>query len=275
MAFSPEDSAIKVNQSLEEQIFNAKTHYEVAEILRQAAVDQHLVKKDLYSPEILLPVDPVPGTPKAHAKTVTIAGKTHVFEAATEAEADAQLLAFFRQNFGNQPTEQPAERPRDSDTGRFVAARTDDPVAAADLELKFKRGELSSQEYLEQSGAIRTYLESQGVPIEELRASVEEKQDARVAKSWQDATAEFLNSSSGQDWPGGPQNLKTMQVVLQRMNAADNPSVDNLALAYEYMKQHDLVAENPELTIRAKISEARSPEELRSILHSGSSVFGR
>jgi hypothetical protein len=271
MSFSPEDSRISVNPSLEERIFNAKTHYEVAEILRQAAVDQRLVVPDRYSPDILLPVDP--GTPKAHAKTVTIAGKTHVFEAATEAEADAQLLAFFRQNFGNQPTEQPAERPRDSDTGRFVARNDEpDPVAASEIELRFRRGEISTEDYLAQSGAIERHLEANGVSIEALQAATAE----RTTASWQSATEEFLKTS---DWPGGEINLQRMSEVLKNMGATDYPNVENLKSAYEYMKANGLIAENPELAARERIASATTPEELRAAAQAAqgrsSSMFNR
>jgi hypothetical protein len=167
------------------------------------------------------------------------------------------------------------ERPRDSESGRFVAARTDDPVAAADLELKFKRGELSSQEYLEQSGSIRTYLESQGVPIEELRDSVDRNRAQSEIQSWQQATAEFLNSPEGRDWPGGEANKNLLGETLAQMDATDSPSAENIAIAYRWLKENGKLLPNPEIETRKAISSANSPEELRSILHSGSSVFGR
>ena len=35
----------------------------------------------------------------------------------------------------------------------------------SELELKFKRGEINTQEYLEQSGAVSDYLSSQGAVV--------------------------------------------------------------------------------------------------------------
>jgi hypothetical protein len=81
-------------------------------------------------------------------------------------------------------TQQTEQQPRGTD-GRFT--RADDPIAKVELDLKFKRGEISTAEYLEQSGAIDSYLESQGIPLVDLQASVAEKQNQRIAQSWEQA----------------------------------------------------------------------------------------
>ena len=54
MAFSPENSAIKVDATLEEKIHAASSTEAIGEILRAEAVAQHLVVRDKYSPDILL-----------------------------------------------------------------------------------------------------------------------------------------------------------------------------------------------------------------------------
>jgi len=255
MAFMPSDSAIKVpvNSTLEEKVFNAKTHYEVAEILRQAAVDQHLVQRDIYSPDVLIPVDqPAPGTPRAFAKSVTVDGEKHIFESATEEGANEALLAFIRES-----ANEPAERPRDSESGRFVA-RTDDtdPVAKAELELKFKRGEISTEDYLAQSGAIERHLEAQGISIEALQQATNE----RTAASWAQATQEFLATS---DWPGGNHNRDLLGEVLVKMGADKFPNAENLRLAYQWLKDNDRLLPNEVLEAQNAIGTATSPEELR------------
>ena len=236
MSFSPEDSAIRISKSLEERIHAASSQVEISEILRSEAISQRLVVPDRYSPDILLPVDqPALGTPRAYAKGVIIDGKKIIVEGATEQEASEKLIEVYRQALANQsPAEKENTRQRDDDTGRFVAARTDDrdPVAKVELDLKFSRGEISTEDYLAQSGAIERHLEANGVSIEALQQATAE----RTTASWQQATQEFLASS---DYPGGEGNLKLMSDTLIAMNAVDYPNVENLRRAYEYLKSNN------------------------------------
>jgi len=254
MSSTPNDSAIKLNASLEEKVFNAKTSYEIGDLLRQAACDQGLCKKDIYSPDILIPLEqPAPGTPTAFVKTVTTEdGVRHSFEGATDGEASEKLLAFVRQR-----ANEPAERPRDSESGRFVARTDDDPVAKADLEIKLRTGQITTEQYLAESGAIERHLEANGVSIEALQAATAE----RTTASWQQATQEFLASS---DYPGGEGNLKLMSDTLIAMNATDYPSVENLRRAYEYLKSNNKLLPNRELEAVKAIGEATTPEQLRA-----------
>lgn len=53
----PENSAIKVNRTLEEKIAAATSQSEIQQLLRTAALEQHLVVPDIYDHNVLLPVD--------------------------------------------------------------------------------------------------------------------------------------------------------------------------------------------------------------------------
>jgi len=268
MAFSPADSAIKVNSTLEEKIFNAKTSVEVSELLRAASVEQGLAVSDRFDPTILLPVDrPAPGTPRSFAKSVTVDGEKHIFESATEEGANAKLLAFIRESAND-----PAERPRDSESGRFVAARTElDAVAAADLEIKLRTGQISTETYLAESGAIERHLENLGVSVESLKAASAQT----YQQSWQQATETFLKTS---DWPGGDENLKIASRLMSENGLQDKPSVETLLRVYAHMKEHNLLVENPVTAAHAKIGAANTVEEIREAAMASqgrsSSMFG-
>jgi hypothetical protein len=269
MSFSPNDSAIKLDASLEEKIHAASSQYEIAELLKEAACSQSLCVRDKYSPDILLALDrPAPGTPTAFVKTVTVEGTTHHFEGATDAEANEKLLAFVRET-ANEPAERPRER--DSESGRFVA-RTDDPVAMAELEIKLRTGQISTEQYLSESGAIERHLEAQGVSIEALKAATNE----RTTAGWQSATQEFLQTS---DWPGGERNRDLLGQVLIKMGAAESPNAENLKRAYQYMRDNDLLVPNAELEAVKAIGAATSPEALRAAAQASqgrsSSMFSR
>ena len=100
----------------------------------------------------------------------------------------------------------------------------------AELELKFKRGEVSSDEYLAQSGAVKNYLEAQGVPLDELRDRLQEDRHREYEGSWATATTEFLQS--GNDWPGGERNKQILGMKIQELgllNAEDKTAALNQA----------------------------------------------
>lgn len=280
MSFTPENSSIKSTPELEEALRTASFE-EIKSIMSRAAVEQGLVTPDKYDPNILLPTEQAP-QPHRFAKSVTVNSVKKTFEGNSELEVMQAETEFYRQQM-QQPTTTKTEPARD-ERGRFTSpadqGRTDENVfAKAELELRFKRGEISTSDYLEQSGAMEQYLAKQGIPLEELRASVQEKQGERTVQSWQDATNEFLNSPEGRTWPGGQENLKKVGELIQQMSAADaEDKVAALTAAYRYMKENDLVAANPELEAERRIREARTPEEVRaavSSLSGSSSLFSR
>jgi hypothetical protein len=271
MAFSPENSAIKMDTTLEEKIHAASSQYEIGEILREAAISQNLVFRDKYSPDLLLQVEQ-PATPRAYAKGVMINGQKHIVEGATEQEASEKLIEVYRQALAQSPAEKENTRQRDDDTGRFVAARTDDPVVKAELDLQFRRGSISTEDYLVQSGAIEKHLEAQGVSIEALQAATAE----RTMAGWQKATQEFLQSS---DWPGGVANMKLLGEVLVEMGAADMPNAENLRLAYQWLRDNNKLLPNQEIEAQKAIGTASTVEEVRAAAQASqgrsSSMFNR
>jgi hypothetical protein len=169
--------------------------------------DEFLLKKNLARPDefnadVLIPIEQ-PATTGRVAHRITIDGESHIFEGANEAEASAAELAFLR----TLPTT--AAQPRD-DAGRFfrtaqgaadeAAAAKEEAEAirisnAAELELRFKRSEVSAAEYLEQSGAIEKHLEKQGISVDALKAqSAQMAASTAYVATWKEATSAFLRS---------------------------------------------------------------------------------
>jgi hypothetical protein len=128
--------------------------------------------------------------------------------------------------------------------GRDAAIRA---AEQADLERRYKRNEISTQEYLDQSGAVKDYLEKQGVPIEELRETVEEKRNQQFTQSWTDATTTFLASNS--EWPGGEKNKTILGLKIQELGLIDaEDKVSAISQAFNAMKKDGLIFANDEPT---------------------------
>lgn len=272
-----ENSAIKVTPEIEEHLRTLNSADEIKKYMSSMAETQGLVRSDLYDPNVKIPVAPG-SAPLAYAKILTINGQKFTLEAPTEAELLHKENELLRQTFeGKTPTgDAPA---RDEATGRFVTAKTPAEQGAEDerkagLLLQFQMGQISATQYIEESGAVGEYLEKQGVPLEDLKTALLERQDAKAVASWQSATDEFLNSPEGADWPGGP-NLKVIGKLLADNGLEDSPSAETLAACWKHMKENGLALSNPEVETQQRISEATSVEEIRNAARGGSSsLFG-
>ncbi len=143
--------------------------------------------------------------PRTFSRTETIAGRQLTFEASSELELETRIREAYEvvEALGTQPREEPfvPELPAHerAELSEFQKV---------DLQLKFQRGELTAQQYLEQSGAIAEYLEAQGTPLELLRETVQTDAQNRFTQSWAEAAEAFRNIHS--DWPGGQQNLEVL-----------------------------------------------------------------
>ena len=173
--------------------------------------------------------------------TEVIGGRSFTFEADTESELNQMVANAFRVAYAVKEDE-PAQAAQTVDAAAAQKAAEEQAAAKADLELKFKRGEISAADYIEQSGAVDEYLAKKGIPIESLKATVEQNQATQFEKSWAQATEEFKNSPAGADWPGGAQNLELIGMKLAAMNLVDaQDKVAALARAYEDMKKTGMV----------------------------------
>lgn len=191
----------------------------------------------------------VAAAPKSFTRTENIGGKDFVFEATSELDLQTQIANAYRVAYGIQPTSQQTEVVETAPDPAAVAAKiAADAAAKAELELKFKRGEISTADYLEQSGAYEDFLAKKGLSIDALKATVEQTQTAQYEKSWQQATEEFLHSTAGADWPGGTRNREQLGMRLAAMNLTDaEDKVGALILAYNEMKKSGSIFPNEDL----------------------------
>jgi hypothetical protein len=281
MPITPNDNPLQVSEAIAKKVREARSADEVAQIFRDAYVEQGLATNNDYDPSIYTPTArSEQPTPTRYAKTLTVDGTKYVLESDSEQGLVQKEIAFYR----SLQTQTTATEVARDDQGRFTTERAqgradENLVAKAELELKFKRGEISTEEFLAQSGAIESYLEQQGIPLDTLKEVAQERQDTRILQSWQDATNEFLNGA-GSDWPGGDANLKRIGQIIQEQGWEDTPDkVSALVAAYRHMQENNLVATNTEAQALRRMQEARTPEELRdaTISYRGgdSSIFGR
>jgi hypothetical protein len=267
MSYSPEDSRIKLTAEQTAKVATMRPD-EMKEFFRDVAVAQGLVTRDL-DPHLLVEVENPPAQPTRFAKRVLVdGGQTKIFEGNSELELERAIGDYFRSL--------EASKEEESATAQRTAAATptaEEIAAKVELELKFKRGEITTEQYLNESGAVGNYLREQGIDLESLRSTT----DQHFEQSWADATDEFLNSPEGSAWPGGP-NLKVMGDLLAANNleSADD-KVGALKACFQFMKEHEMVQENPELVRNQRLAEARSSDEVREILgaRDATTIFGR
>jgi len=194
-------------------------------------------------------------------KTVEIGGREFSFTASSEAEmaaliSNAQLVA-----------ESVAAPVRD-ENGRFTRSGepADDGGAEAarqaELNLKMMRGEIDIKTFLAESGAVGSWLQDQGVSIEDLRAAAGQ----RTVQDWQQAVETFL---AGSDWPGGAKNLHLIRTQLTAMGAEDaEDKVAALQAAYSELRNNGTLFPYEGEATQADILKATStmsPEEMLAL----------
>jgi hypothetical protein len=225
------------------------TAAEISELMKNRTVSMGLVKRDLYSPDVLIPVEP--GTqPRAFAKTVVINGVKHILESSvSEADLLAQENGLMRQIFQPDATET-HDQTRD-DRGRFTV---DDPTARIESDL------------------VTRSLREQGIDPDALR----EFSAQREQNSWASAVEEFKAQHT--DWIGGEENKNLIgQIIIENPDVFGGLTpLESLEKAYQHAVKEGLLVETPEEIARQKISEATSVEQIREALGSrSSSMFGR
>jgi hypothetical protein len=257
----------KLDPAFEEAIKNASSTEQLKALLADRTVSAGLATRDRYSPDVLIPTGAATApTPTRFGKTVEIAGKKLIFEGDSELEVERAIGDYFR---ALQPAEttEPARQPR-NEAGQFT--RSDDPVAKAELDLKFKRGEIDTATYLAESGAFDQYLASQGISLNDVKKVAEQSYVA----DWKSATNQFLETHP--EWKGGAPNRDEIGRTLQSLGLDGKPSVESLEAAYADMLRRNAVHENPEVTaqqeLHSRFANARDFSEIKSI---GSSLFGR
>ena len=177
---------------------------------------------------------------QSFSRTVTIGGREFEFVDRSELDLERQITNALLVANALAPQAAAKTEP----VAPVVQGPTEEEKAAsrADLELKFKRGEIDTATYLEQSGAVDDFLAKKGIPVEALRKTVEQAQSTQFEQSWAEATSSFLNSAAGADWPGGDRNKTIIGMKIAELGLTDSKDkVAALAQAYSAMKSQGLV----------------------------------
>lgn len=173
-----------------------------------------------------------------------IGGHEFTFEAATELELERSINNAFKIAAAlRQESTETVPDPAAEAAANVAAAKAEEAKAAArtELELQFKRGEITTAVYLEQSGAMDEYLVSKGLSIAALKETVDRHESAKFEQSWEDATTEFLKGS-GSTWPGGARNKEMMGLQIAALGLSDaKDKVAAFSAAFAEMKKKNLV----------------------------------
>lgn len=246
-------SAIKVTKSLEDRLAACQSQPEVMAVLHEEAIQQRVVVPD-WDETILQPTK----LAQSVGKTVEINGVLHEIIGPTEADVLAQETALYRAAMQPVAATTATEQSRDA-AGRFVAAeQTPEEIAAekqaaaaetarqADLSFQMKLGNISIDQYLEQSGAIEKHLA--------------QREFRNNEAGWKSATDEFLRSDEGANWPGGDAALQRMGELLQANDLTEaTDKLQALKDAWAFIQKSDY-----ETAASKGVADAKTPEELRA-----------
>lgn len=256
---SPENAAVRITPEIEKALESASFE-EMKKILHHAEVAQGLRVPDAMNPSVLIPTPLADAAPRRLAKTLTINGQKHFIEGEDEAallRAENALLS----RVLSEPVEHArSETPHDPATGRFtstVDAVQQAALDAADRDLKFKRGEITTDQWLEESGAIERHLEKRRI----------------YQESWESATQEFLACHVG--WRGGTAAVEAMGKAVIELGLDGQPSVAALEAAYTHLLSTNSLPENPQLVLEQKMAEATDFETLKTLAREASGLLGR
>jgi hypothetical protein len=236
-----DNSPITVTPEIQEALKNAN-HEQIKEIFHEAQVDQKIATRTWDGDLILMPIaqKPAAAAPtNSFTRTEVIGEREFTFEAPTEAELTSMILQAYKVAEAMQPSSGPVQQ-RD-ERGRFAKAeQVVSDETKADLLLKFQLGQISASDYIEQSGAMSEYIET-NVGIQGGVEGVKQVVAKHYEQSWADASKSFLAQS---DWPGGEKNKNLLGLTIQKLGLQDaEDKVAALVAAYADMRREGLIFE--------------------------------
>jgi len=199
---------------------------------------------------------PEPSTAPKFEREMTINGVTQRFAAETEAQLWKEIASAYEASHNAQPQQTPQQQ--EEERQRLAREEYENgPKYKADLEIAWRTGAITSDEYLLKSGALDKYAR------ERLGIDPQEIQTQRDAQPWIDASSVFLQRHEN-DWPGGSDNLAVITDILESNEhlIAGDP-LDALEQAYQYARENHLL-NDPVGDAKERIKKATTPEELRA-----------
>src|SRR5260221_8503813 len=195
---TPESSAIRTTPDIEQRLSECTNSEQIKAIMAEAALTQGLVTPDALNPTVLIPTALADHAPRSFAKAITINGTKHILEAADEAGLVAAETALYKSLFQQDASQ---EQRRDPATGQFTTqtdkeAEEAEQVRLAEVEQNFKPGQITLNDYIEQSGAGDRVMQKR------------QQQETSERQDGEGATATFIQNHP--EWQGGSDNLRIM-----------------------------------------------------------------
>ena len=193
------------------------------------------------------------------SRTIKIAGVDVTFSDSSVPALEAQISAALQTAAANGGTQ-----PRGTD-GKFTSRREMSLAEKTELDLRFRRGEISTPDYLKQSGALDEAFATMakaklGVDVDEL------EKNRQTQNVWAEVTQKWLNSPEGEKWDGGDgdENLRRIREIIIANGLENSPSVQTLSQVVKFARENHLLVP-PAGTTAASIAEANSVEEINAL----------
>ena len=198
---------LKNDKKLDADINRATTFEDLRALLENATSRSGIADRDLVTGQFVRrdPLTPAAQTVAPEderiTKTEVIGGKEFTFTG-TALEVEQQIGNAYRIAEAVRPVEQPvtprsvraAQTKTQAEIERDICDRTE-------LDLQFRRGQLTTAEYLDRTNAIGEFLESKGFDVEAAAAN-------QFESDWAQSVQTFLRDTpEGQSWKGGQKNL--------------------------------------------------------------------
>lgn len=240
----------RFDAQFEAQLAECKSPGEITALMHRRAVEVGVEVPDQMDPTVLHATGVV--VPDTLKKTVTVNGQSYEYTGSTPEELAAAESALYRTLL--QKTPDPNAEPEPTPEEKL--ANEAEALRQQELEAAFRRGELNTQQYIEQSGYLDAFM---------------------TQRSWEQATNAFLRNH--ENWPGGEDLQTLMGNKLIQLGLQDDPSAEAMEQAYSELVREGAIpsvrAENEAAAVAAaKIGEAGSVEEIRAALGRSSSMFG-
>src|SRR5579871_187385 len=229
---------MQADKALVRDLEKATTPEEIRDLLHAAVDRSGIAARDEVTGQFVRrdPLTPAAQTvhadePKQITKVEKIGGRDITFTG-TELEVAQQITAAYRVVEALTPAPEPQVRITQQKTKAEIEREISD---RAELDLQFRRGQLTTEEYLTRTNAVGEFLAQRGFDLEAAAK-------AQYEKSWAEATEEFLhNTEEGQSWKGGQRNLQQIGTIILAHgwdNAADK--VAALRAAAKEMREKGL-----------------------------------
>jgi hypothetical protein len=258
MAEEIESQEMEASPELEKAINAATSHDELLLIMR-AEREKQSGDTSIATPVVEATEDAGDDTEennadKSYYEDIVIGGQTYKFEGDSPADVIRQIKAATAAH-------ENATKPKQEVKAEAKTGLTPDEKVALDLE--YRMGKISTETYLDKTGALDAYLEKKGLKVDDLKEIVQEKISSKVNNQWNSAVEGFLKET---DWPGGAQNEKIIKLKLAELKL-EEPTVASLTKAYDAMKAEGLVFANSETKQEVRTEPVKKKA-------SGSSLFG-